>query len=151
MVLQVVQNLSSIAYPAFGQTNFHLRTNVINIFENALQFFGRQTTIQIFTSQVFLICKLSSIWAIEYLSISSDEIRLSLFPCTLKNQAKKWWDTFPHHITSCYSLCNKFFSPNGIVHLGDEFTIFSRFDSKCYYKAYERYKGLLQQCPQYGW
>lgn len=36
MIPAVVECQPNIVYPTFGQANFHLKTNVINIFQNAL-------------------------------------------------------------------------------------------------------------------
>ncbi|KAL2526166.1 Uncharacterized protein Adt_11220 [Abeliophyllum distichum] len=38
---QIIQNQSSIVYPPFGQPNFQLKTNVIHLFQNRHQFYGR--------------------------------------------------------------------------------------------------------------
>lgn len=43
MVPPVVESQSGIVYPAFGQANFHLQTDMINMFQNALQFFGKSS------------------------------------------------------------------------------------------------------------
>ncbi|KAL2491300.1 Uncharacterized protein Adt_26928 [Abeliophyllum distichum] len=36
-------NRSSIVYPAFGRNNFQLRADLINLFSNHLQFYGKVT------------------------------------------------------------------------------------------------------------
>lgn len=43
MIPPVMEGQSSIVHPAFGQANFHPRTNMINMFQNAIQFFSRPT------------------------------------------------------------------------------------------------------------
>ena len=41
MTPQIIQSQSSIVYPPFGQPNFQLKTNVIQLFQNGHQFYGR--------------------------------------------------------------------------------------------------------------
>lgn len=43
MIPTAIESRSIIACLAFGQANFHLRINVTNMFQNALQFFGKTT------------------------------------------------------------------------------------------------------------
>lgn len=64
-------------------------------------------------------------------------------------------DTFPLHSINTWDnlskrFLNKYFPPKRIVRLWDKITTFSQLDSKCIYEAWERYKGLLRQCPQYN-
>lgn len=43
IVLPMVESQSSITYPTFGQANYHLGTDVINMCEHFLKFFGKPT------------------------------------------------------------------------------------------------------------
>lgn len=107
MVPPVVESQSSIVYPTFGQANFHLRTDVINMFHNALQFFGRVLeNPNAHVSRFLDMCA-----TIEYPRVSSEAIRLRLFPYTLRDSAREWLDTCPpQSITSRNQLSQKFLS-----------------------------------------
>lgn len=50
MIPQIIQSQSSIVYPPFGQQNFQLKTNIIHLFQNGHQFYGRAEETRIHTS-----------------------------------------------------------------------------------------------------
>ncbi|CAI9753560.1 unnamed protein product [Fraxinus pennsylvanica] len=151
MVPLVVESQSSILYPAFVQVNFYLRTDVINMFQNALQFFGRATeNPNIYTSRFLDMCA-----TIEYQGVSSEAIRLTLFPYTLKDSATEWLDIFPPQCITIWNqssqkFLSKYFPRKRIAKLRDKITTFQQLDSECYSYAWKRYKGLLCQCLQHG-
>ncbi|XP_022890474.1 uncharacterized protein LOC111405704 [Olea europaea var. sylvestris] len=85
MVSRIVENQFSIVYLAFGQVNFHLSTNVINMFQNALQFFGKATeNPNTHISRFLDMCPI-----IEYSGMLNEAIRLRLFPYTLRDSARE--------------------------------------------------------------
>ncbi|XP_022850774.1 uncharacterized protein LOC111372623 [Olea europaea var. sylvestris] len=86
MVPLVVESQSSIVYPAFGQAHFHLRTDVINMFQNVLQFFGKATE----NPNTHITRFLDMYVTTEYSGVSSETIRLRLFPYTLRDSTKEW-------------------------------------------------------------
>lgn len=81
MIPPVIESQSSIVSSAFGQENFRLPKDVINMFQNDLQFCGRAIENLNAHNQVF-----------EDLS---EVIRLRLFPYSLLDLAREWLDTFP--------------------------------------------------------
>ncbi|CAI9775033.1 unnamed protein product [Fraxinus pennsylvanica] len=139
--------LASLAYKA----NFHLRIDVINMFQNTLQFFGKASE----NPNAHISKFLDMCTTIEYPEVSNEALRLRLFPYTLRDSAKEWLDTCPpQSITTWNQLSqkflNKYFPPKRIAKLRDDITTFQQLDSECYSDAWERYKGLLRQCPQHG-
>ncbi|KAL2458493.1 Uncharacterized protein Adt_45918 [Abeliophyllum distichum] len=62
MTLQIIQSQSSIVYPHFGQPNFQLKTNVIHLFQNGHQFYGKADENQhTHVSRFLEMCKISQI------------------------------------------------------------------------------------------
>lgn len=66
---------SSIAHSTFGQRNFYLRTDEINIFQNALQFLGRATE----NPNTHILKFLDMCATIEHPVVSSEAIGLRFF------------------------------------------------------------------------
>lgn len=120
------------------------------MFQNALKFFGRVSeNPNAHVSRFLDMCAI-----VEYPGVSSEAIRLRLFLYTLKDSARDWLNTcLPQSITTWNQLSqkilSKYFPPKRIAKLRDEITTFQQLDSECYWDAWERYKGLLRQCPQH--
>lgn len=76
---QVIQSQSNIVYPLFGQPNFYLKTNVIQLFQNGHQFYGKaEENPHTHVSRFLDMCQ-----HFRYQEILDDAIRLRLFPHTL--------------------------------------------------------------------
>ncbi|XP_022868458.1 uncharacterized protein LOC111388032 [Olea europaea var. sylvestris] len=112
MTPQITQSQSSIVYPPFGQSNFQLKTNVIQLFQNGHQFYRRtEENPHTNVSRFLEMCQ-----HFRYQGISDDAIRLRLFPHTLCDKAIEWLDSQPiASITTwndlAHKFCTKFFPP----------------------------------------
>lgn len=79
----VVQSQSSIVYPPFGQPNFQLKINVIQLFQNGHQYHGMASeNPHTHISRFLVMCQ-----HFGYQGISDDAIRLRLFSHTLRDKA----------------------------------------------------------------
>ncbi|KAL2532242.1 Uncharacterized protein Adt_05593 [Abeliophyllum distichum] len=103
---------SSIVYLAFGRNDFQLRTDLINLFSNHLQFYGKANE----NSNTHLSRFLRMCHNFQFQGVNEDAIRLRLFLYTLRKGTLEWLDSEPHaSITTWDDLarkfCNKYFSP----------------------------------------
>ncbi|KAL2527146.1 Uncharacterized protein Adt_12200 [Abeliophyllum distichum] len=83
---------SSIIYPAFGRNDFQLRADLINLFSNNLQFYGKANeNPNTHLSRFLRMCR-----NFQFQRMNEDAIRLRLFPFTLRDRAFEWLDSEPH-------------------------------------------------------
>ncbi|KAL2903236.1 Ornithine carbamoyltransferase [Bienertia sinuspersici] len=88
-------------------------------------------------------------------NVSSDAIRLRLFPFSLRDDAKEWlndngankyttWDS----LTKAFLL--KFFSQKKTSKLQNNISTFRQNEDESLHDAWKRFKRLQRQCPHYG-
>ncbi|KAL2492767.1 Uncharacterized protein Adt_28395 [Abeliophyllum distichum] len=82
---------SSIVYLAFCRNDFQLRTDLINLFSNNLQFYGKANE----NSNTHLSRFLRMCRNFQFQGVYEDAIRLRLFPYTLRDEALEWLDFEP--------------------------------------------------------
>ncbi|KAL2466010.1 Uncharacterized protein Adt_41861 [Abeliophyllum distichum] len=76
-------NRSSIVYPAFGQNEFQLRADLINLFNNHLQFYGKANE----NPNTHISRFLRMTKNFQFQGMNEDAIKLRLFPYTLRDGA----------------------------------------------------------------
>jgi len=87
--------------------------------------------------------------------VSLEIIKLKLFPFSLKDKAKTWFNfLLKNTIATWNEMANKFltkyFSPSKATKLRDALTTFTQLESESIYKAWERYKGIIKKVPHHG-
>ncbi|XP_022873080.1 uncharacterized protein LOC111392023 [Olea europaea var. sylvestris] len=146
MTPQIIQSQSSIVYLPFGQSNFQLKTNVIQLFQNGHQFYGRtEENPHNHLSHFLEMCQ-----NFRYQGISDDTIRLRLFPYTLRDKAIEWLDSQPIASITIWNVlaqkfCTKFFPPTKIVKLKHNMSIFRQGESENFDEAWNRFKNMLRK------
>ncbi|XP_022883647.1 uncharacterized protein LOC111400465 [Olea europaea var. sylvestris] len=139
-----------VVYPPFGQPNFHLRPDVINLFQNHqdIRFFGKaKENPHEHISAFLMLCEV-----ISHEGISADAFRMRLFPHTLKDAARKWFLCLPPgRIQSWNDMVQKFtikfFPPSRIHQIRNDVHTFRQKDLDSYPEAWERFKNFLRKCP----
>ncbi|XP_075081450.1 uncharacterized protein LOC142166333 [Nicotiana tabacum] len=87
--------------------------------------------------------------------VTPDYVRLTLFPFSLLGEAKRWLKAEPaNSITSWNDLARKFlarFFPSGkTVKIRSEIVAFRQKAGESLYSPWERFKGLLRDCPHHN-
>ena len=127
---------SCIIKPTIQANNFELKTGVIQLVQNTCQFGGGldedpNKHIKNFSK----ICDMQ-----KHNGVSSDAIRLMLFPFSIKDKAKIWFYSLPKEtITTCDEMMSaflaKYLSPAKIAKLWSNIMTFSQIDNESIHEA----------------
>ncbi|CAL9029774.1 unnamed protein product [Prunus brigantina] len=87
--------------------------------------------------------------------VTEDQLRMRVFPYTLKDKVKYWLNSLkPGSLTTWGAIQKKFlekyFSTQKIDMLRDKILLFAQQDDESFCEAWERFNGLLNQCPHHG-
>ncbi|XP_008245146.2 PREDICTED: uncharacterized protein LOC103343257 [Prunus mume] len=87
--------------------------------------------------------------------VTEDQLRMRVFPYTLKDKAKYWlYSLKPSSLTTWGAIQKKFlekyFSTQKTDMLRDKILLFAQQDDESFCEAWERFNGLLNQCPHHG-
>ena len=88
-------------------------------------------------------------------NVSDDVIRLQLFPFSLRDKARAWFNSLPQEsVTTWADLSSKFlrrfFPPARTAKLRNDITNFTKFSGESLYEAWERFKEAIRKCPHHG-
>jgi len=86
--------------------------------------------------------------------VTQDAISMRLFPFSLRGKALSWYERLnSSSIVSWNDLCNaflgEFYPPSLYMHYRSELTNFRRKASETLYESWERYKDLIDKCPNH--
>ena len=87
--------------------------------------------------------------------VSSDAIRLRLFPFSFRDKARAWLHSLPSGcITTWDELTRAFLAklvpPSKTVSLRNQIVNFLQKEDEMLYEAWEHFKDLLRLCPHHG-
>nr|GEV13702.1 reverse transcriptase domain-containing protein [Tanacetum cinerariifolium] len=87
--------------------------------------------------------------------VSNDAIKLILFPYSLEDRARIWYEKEPlNSILTWDDLVNKFvnqfFPPSKTTHLKNEISRFTQRFKETFSEAWDRFKEFLMACPHHG-
>ncbi|KAL2480146.1 Uncharacterized protein Adt_33112 [Abeliophyllum distichum] len=82
----VAPDRSSIVYLAFGQNDFQLRADLINLFSNHLQFYGKANE----NPNTHISRYLRMSHNFQFQGVDEDAIKLRLFSYTLRDETLEW-------------------------------------------------------------
>nr|GEZ77326.1 hypothetical protein [Tanacetum cinerariifolium] len=87
--------------------------------------------------------------------VLNDAIKLMLFPYSLEDRARIWYEKEPpNSILTWEDLVNKFvnqfFPPSKSTHLKNEISRFTQRFDETFSKAWDRFKEFLRACPHHG-
>ncbi|CAL1406421.1 unnamed protein product [Linum trigynum] len=142
---------SSIRRPNNEANNFEIKTGMLQMIQNWVQFNGMPDEDSNTHIKKFLeLCD-----TIKINGASVDAIRLRLFPFSLDNRAREWLDGQPRNsITTWDGLAEKFlakyFPPSKTAKLRNDIAAYHQEDSETLYETWERFKNTLRRCPHHG-
>ncbi|GJW88046.1 reverse transcriptase domain-containing protein [Tanacetum coccineum] len=87
--------------------------------------------------------------------VLNTSIKLLLFPFSLEGEARIWLDKEPPRSILTWDdlvskFINQFFPPSKTTYLRNEIINFLQKPNETFNEAWERFKGLLRQCPHHG-
>lgn len=87
--------------------------------------------------------------------LTADELRLRIFPFTLKDAARKWLHKLaPQSITTWIQLQEiflaKYFPPSRAAKVRSDLVSFHQHPGESFFESWERFKDLEMSCPHHG-
>ncbi|KAI3677555.1 hypothetical protein L6452_36821 [Arctium lappa] len=87
--------------------------------------------------------------------VSNDALRLTLFPFSLRDRAKSWFNSLapgsvPSWSNTAEKFLRKYFPPTRNAKSRNEICMFKQMDDEAIPDAWERFKELLRKCPHHG-
>ncbi|GJY53784.1 reverse transcriptase domain-containing protein [Tanacetum coccineum] len=138
----------AIVVPPITANNFELKQTLINLVQGN-QFTGRQDP----HNHLRFFNKVTSTF--RHPDVPNTSIKLLLFPFSLEGEARIWLDKEPPRSILTWDdlvskFINQFFPPSKTTYLRNEITTFYQKPNETFNEAWERFKGLLRQCPHHG-
>ncbi|GJW38402.1 reverse transcriptase domain-containing protein [Tanacetum coccineum] len=92
---------------------------------------------------------------LKHSDVPNTSIKLLLFPFSLEGEARIWLDKEPPRSILTWDdlvskFINQFFPPSKTTYLRNEIINFLQKPNETFNEAWERFKGLLRQCPHHG-
>ncbi|GKB68094.1 reverse transcriptase domain-containing protein, partial [Tanacetum coccineum] len=138
----------AIVVPTINANNFELKQTLINLVQSN-QFTGRQDP----HNHLRFFNKVTSTF--RHTDVPNTSIKLLLFPFSLEGEARTWLDKEPPRSILTWDdlvskFINQFFPPSKTTYLRNKITTFYQKPNETFNEAWERFKGLLRQCPHHG-
>ncbi|GJX85037.1 reverse transcriptase domain-containing protein [Tanacetum coccineum] len=138
----------AIVVPVINANNFELKQTLINLVQSN-QFTGRQDP----HNHLRFFNKVTSTF--RHPDVPNTSIKLLLFPFSLEGEARIWLDKEPPRSILTWDdlvskFINQFFLPSKTTYLRNEIINFLQKPNETFNEAWERFKGLLRQCPHHG-
>ncbi|KAJ9544806.1 hypothetical protein OSB04_024513 [Centaurea solstitialis] len=142
---------SGILRPKIKAAHFSLKPLMFSMIQTNGQFGG--TAVEDPHSHLKSFMQITDSFRIP--GVSPSALRLSLFPFSLKERARAWYDSLePDSITSWNQMAEKFlkkyFPPTRNAKSRLDISTFKQWEDEPVPDAWERYKELLRKCPHHG-
>ncbi|XP_058726309.1 uncharacterized protein LOC131597641 [Vicia villosa] len=141
---------NSIAAPAIEANNFELKPSLLSAVQQS-QFSGNPTE----DPNLHLLVFLQYADTVKENGVSSEGIRLRLFPFLLRDRARAWLRSLPANSVTTWNELKKvflaqYFPPSKTAMLRAQINGFRQKDNESLFEAWERYKEMLRLCPYHG-
>ncbi|KAK1430086.1 hypothetical protein QVD17_12590 [Tagetes erecta] len=142
---------SSITLPTVEANNWTIPPTLINTIAHSVQFHGmRDEDPHAHLTKFDRVCS-----TFRLNGVTTEAIKLRLFPFSLTDQAAIWLDSLaPGTITSWTELQTKFlqkyFPPAKTARLRNLIYAFTEQPGESFFETWDRFKGLLNKCPHHG-
>ncbi|KAK8619607.1 hypothetical protein V6N13_135889 [Hibiscus sabdariffa] len=141
----------TVTIPEFEAEHFELKPVMFNMLNTLGQFGGSPAENARQHLKSFLeICN-----SFKIHGVSNDVLKLKLFPYSLRDKAKEWWNNLPPGSLQswtelCRSFLAKFSYTNMTDNLRNQITSFRQEDDEAMHEAWEHYRDLFRRCPKHG-
>ncbi|KAK1429674.1 hypothetical protein QVD17_11888 [Tagetes erecta] len=142
---------SSIARPNIQANNFEIKSSIIQMVQNTVQFDGKDhEDPNIHLAEFLEICA-----TFKINGVSDDAIRLRLFPFSLRDRAKAWLISLPPGSITTWeqmaeAFLKKYFPSEKTAKFRTRILSFQQDDEESIHEAWERYKDLMRKVPHHG-
>ncbi|GJV44372.1 reverse transcriptase domain-containing protein [Tanacetum coccineum] len=128
--------------------NFELKQPLINLVQSN-KFTGRQDP----HNHLRFFNKVTSTF--RHPEVPNTSVKLLLFPFSLDGEARDWLDKEPPRSILTWDdlvskFINQYFPPSKTTYYRNEIITFYQKPNEAFNEAWERFKGLLRQCPHHG-
>ncbi|XP_047978855.1 uncharacterized protein LOC125220756 [Salvia hispanica] len=136
--------------PRIDANNFELRMPLIQRVEQT-PFAGRAT--EDANRHLSKFVEISN--TLKLNGVDDDSIRVRLFPFSLTDSAKEWFECMPREKVSTWkdivaAFLDKYYPSGTILKLKSEIFQFIQGHDEPLYEAFARFKALLRKCPNHG-
>ncbi|XP_022019258.1 uncharacterized protein LOC110919293 [Helianthus annuus] len=143
--------LPSIARPTIAAPSFEIKSSIINMLQNSVQFDGKDHEDP--GRHIASFLEVCSTFKIR--DVSEDAIRLRLFPFSLRDKARSWLLSLPAgSITTWNEMADlfmqKYSPPEKTAKLKNRIMTFKQDEGESLHAAWERFKDLLIDVPHHG-
>ncbi|XP_076926429.1 uncharacterized protein LOC143589595 [Bidens hawaiensis] len=141
---------SGVASPKITE-HFEIKSSTIHMVENSIQFHGLLDEDQL--SHISRFLRICCTFKIQ--NCPENQIRLKLFPFSLRSHALDWLESLPSGtITNWDQMVEqfllKYFPPDKTAKYRASITGFRTDEDESLHATLERYKSLLRRCPHHG-
>ncbi|BBG96800.1 transposable element gene [Prunus dulcis] len=145
---KVTDQPSCIVYPQLTVDRFELKSGMIHLLPT---YYGNTTEDPyMHIKQFFEICA-----TIKIQNLDDEQIKMRLFPFSLKDKAKSWLYSLPNaSIHTWEELSNKFlqkfFPAQKTNKIRKEILGFTQREGEAFHECWERYKEMISSCPHHN-
>ncbi|CAL8993247.1 unnamed protein product, partial [Prunus brigantina] len=145
---KVTDQPSCIVYPQLTVDRFELKSGMIHLLPT---YYGNTTEDPyMHIKQFFEICA-----TIKIQGLDDEQIKMRLFPFSLKDKAKSWLYSLPNaSIHTWEELSNKFlqkfFPAQKTNKIRQEILRFTQKEGEAFHECWERYKEMISSCPHHN-
>ncbi|GJY58605.1 reverse transcriptase domain-containing protein [Tanacetum coccineum] len=137
----------AIVVPPINANNFELKQPLINLVQSN-KFTGRQDP----HNHLRFFNKVTSTF--RHPEVPNTSVKLLLFPFSLDGEARDWLDKEPPRSILTWDdlvskFINQYFPPSKTTYYRNEIITFYQKPNEAFNEAWERFKGLLRQCPHH--
>nr|GEZ12608.1 reverse transcriptase domain-containing protein [Tanacetum cinerariifolium] len=140
----------AIVIPKILAENFEIKTNLLQLVQ-ANKFHGREND-----NPHTHISNFKRMTAnLKYRDVSNDAIKLMLFPYSLEDRARIWYEKEPPNSILTWDdlvnrFVNQFFPPLKTTHLKNEISRFTQRFEETFSEAWAHFKELIRACLHHG-
>src|SRR3954463_10827339 len=138
-----------IAPPATSAPSYEIKPALLNLVMKE-QFSSARDDAALHLNNFIELCDMQ-----KYKEVDGEIVNLKLFPFSLRDEAKIWFQSLPKNSIDPWDKCKdafigKYYPPAKIIQLRSNIMNFRQLDNEHVAQAWERIKSLVNNCPTHG-